>query len=51
VAVEIEESTAAVVAKAAGHAGFETIAVRQDLTGRDRVVIGRRPSLERPPST
>jgi release factor glutamine methyltransferase len=51
VAVEIEERTAAVVSKAAAHAGFESIAVRQDLTERDRVVSGRRPSLESPPST
>jgi release factor glutamine methyltransferase len=51
VAVEIEERTAAVVSKAAVHAGFEAIAVRQDLTGRDRVVSGRRPSLESPRST
>jgi release factor glutamine methyltransferase len=43
VAVEIEESTADLVSKAAGEAGFEAIAVRQDLTGRDRVVAGRRP--------
>jgi release factor glutamine methyltransferase len=43
VAVEIEESTAAVVSKAAEHAGFEAIVVRKDLTGRDRVVSGRRP--------
>jgi release factor glutamine methyltransferase len=45
VAVEIEESAAEVVSKAAAHAGFEAIVVRQDLTGRDRVVAGRRRSL------
>jgi release factor glutamine methyltransferase len=43
VAVEIEESTADLVSKAAAKAGFEAIAVRRDLTGRDRVVAGRRP--------
>lgn len=42
VAVEIEESAAELVSKAAVHAGFEAIAVRPDLTGRDRVVTGRR---------
>ena len=51
VAVEIEESTAAMVSKAAAHAGFEAIEVRQDLTGRDRVVSGRLPSFARPTST
>jgi release factor glutamine methyltransferase len=45
VAVEIEESAAAVVSKAARREGFEDLAVRQDLTGRDRVVAGRRPPL------
>jgi release factor glutamine methyltransferase len=45
VAVEIEERTADAVSKAAVKAGFEPIAVRQDLTGRDRVVAGRRPPL------
>jgi release factor glutamine methyltransferase len=43
VAVEIEETAAGVVSKAAAHEGFEGIAVRQDLTGRDRVVVARRP--------
>jgi release factor glutamine methyltransferase len=45
VAVEIEESAAAIVSKAARRAGFADLAVRQDLTGRDRVVAGRRPPL------
>jgi methylase of polypeptide subunit release factors len=45
VAVEIEEGTGDAVSKAAVKAGFEAIAVRQDLTGRDRVVAGRRPPL------
>jgi release factor glutamine methyltransferase len=45
VAVEIEESAAETVSKAAVHAGFEAIVVRQDLTGRDRVVAGRRPQV------
>jgi release factor glutamine methyltransferase len=45
VAVEIEESTADLVARAAGDAGFEAIVVRRDLAGRDRVVAGRRPPL------
>lgn len=44
VAVEIEETAAGVVAGAAGHEGFEGIIVRQDLTGRDRVMVARRPS-------
>jgi release factor glutamine methyltransferase len=43
VAVEIEETAAGVVAKAAANEGFEGIIVRQDLTGRDRVVVARRP--------
>ena len=43
VAVEIEESTAASVSKAAERAGFEERSVRRDLAGRDRVVCGRRP--------
>ena len=42
VAVEIEESAAELVSKALKHAGFEAIAVRKDLTRRDRVVTGRR---------
>jgi release factor glutamine methyltransferase len=42
VAVEIEESTAEAVSKAAEREGFEALSVRQDLTGRDRVVSGRR---------
>jgi release factor glutamine methyltransferase len=45
VAVEIEEGTGDAVSKAAVKAGFEAIAVRQDLIGRDRVVAGRRPPL------
>jgi release factor glutamine methyltransferase len=43
VAVEIEESTAEAVSKAAEQEGFEELSVRQDLTGRNRVVSGRRP--------
>jgi release factor glutamine methyltransferase len=43
VAVEIEETAAGVVAKAAAHEGFVGITVRHDLAGRDRVVVGRRP--------
>lgn len=43
VAVEIEESAAGVVSKAAQREGFGDIVVRRDLTGRDRVVTGRRP--------
>jgi release factor glutamine methyltransferase len=45
VAVEIEESTAASVSKAAEGEGFEELSVRRDLAGRDRVVCGRRPPL------
>jgi release factor glutamine methyltransferase len=45
VAVEIEESTAASVSKAAEVEGFEDLSVRRDLAGRDRVVCGRRPPL------
>lgn len=45
VAVEIEESTAGSVSKAAQQAGFEDLSVRRDLAGRDRVVCGRRPPL------
>lgn len=45
VAVEIEEGAAQLVSKAAGREGFQDLAVRQDLTGRDRVVAGRRPPL------
>ena len=43
VAVEIEESRAGAVSKAAEQEGFEALSVRKDLTGRDRVVSGRRP--------
>jgi release factor glutamine methyltransferase len=43
VAVEIEESRAEAVSKAAEQEGFEALSVRQDFTGRDRVVSGRRP--------
>ena len=43
VAVEIEESTAEAVSKAAEQEGFEELSVRQDFTGRNRVVSGRRP--------
>ena len=46
VAVEIEESAAEVGLEGGRErAGFEAIVVRQDLTGRDRVVAGRRPPL------
>jgi release factor glutamine methyltransferase len=45
VAVEIEESAAELVSKAAANAGFEGIVVCRDLTGRDRVVVGRRQPL------
>jgi release factor glutamine methyltransferase len=45
VAVEIEESTAASVSAAAERAGFVDLSVRRDLTGRDRVVSGRRPPI------
>lgn len=45
VAVEIEESAAGPVSKAAQEAGFEDLSVRRDLAGRDRVVCGRRPRL------
>jgi release factor glutamine methyltransferase len=45
VAVEIEESAAGVVSKAAEREGFDDVSVRQDLAGRDRVVAGRRPPL------
>lgn len=42
VAVEIEESTSGPVSEAAEHRGFAELSVRRDLTGRDRVVSGRR---------
>jgi release factor glutamine methyltransferase len=45
VAVEIEETTAASVSKAAEREGFEDLSVRRDLAGRDRVVGGRRRPL------
>lgn len=45
VAVEIEESAAESVSKAAEREGFGDVSVRRDLAGRDRVVSGRRPSL------
>jgi release factor glutamine methyltransferase len=45
VAVEIEESTAESVSSAAERRGFEDVSVRRDLTGRDRIVSGRRPPL------
>jgi release factor glutamine methyltransferase len=41
-AVEIEETTGASVAEIARHAGFADVRVHPDLTGRDRVVSGRR---------
>ncbi len=43
VAVEIEESTAAAVSRAAERGGFGDLSVHRDLVGRDRVVSGRRP--------
>jgi release factor glutamine methyltransferase len=45
VAVEIEERTAESVSNAAERGGFGDVSVRRDLTGRDRVVSGRRPPL------
>jgi release factor glutamine methyltransferase len=45
VAVEIEETAAEIVSKAAALAGFEATAACQDLTGRDRVVVARRSPL------
>jgi len=45
VAVEIEESAAESVSRAAEREGFTDLEVRQDLAGRDRVVSGRRPAL------
>ena len=45
IAVEIEESTAASVSKAAEREGFEDLSVGRDLAERDRVVGGRRPPL------
>jgi release factor glutamine methyltransferase len=45
VAVEIEETTATSVSKAAEREGFEELWVRRDLAGRNRVVGGRRPPL------
>jgi release factor glutamine methyltransferase len=45
VAVEIEESAADLVTRAASQAGFEAIEVRRDLAGRDRVLVGRRPPV------
>ena len=45
VAVEIEESAAESVSRAAEREGFTDLGVRQDLAGRDRVVSGRRPAL------
>jgi release factor glutamine methyltransferase len=45
VAVEIEESTAASVSRAAEREGFVDLSVRRDLAGRYRVVRGRRPPL------
>ncbi|HEX5937653.1 MAG TPA: peptide chain release factor N(5)-glutamine methyltransferase [Actinomycetota bacterium] len=44
VAIEIEESTADAVGRAAARTGFVEVAVRQDLAGRDRVVTGRSPT-------
>ena len=42
VAVEIEDDAASWVVAAASVAGFEDVVVQRDLTGRDRVVSGRR---------
>lgn len=44
VAIEIEESTADEIEGAAARNGFADVAVRRDLAGRDRVVMGRAPS-------
>ena len=43
VAVEIGETQSDVVGALAMDAGFEEVRVRQDLAGRDRVVVARRP--------
>jgi len=43
VAVEIDASSADTMAAVAGSSGFEDVRVHPDLTGRDRVVTGRRP--------
>lgn len=43
VAVEIGETQGAAVRALAVEGGFEEVRVRQDLTGRDRVVVARRP--------
>jgi release factor glutamine methyltransferase len=43
VAVEIEDDAGQAIAHAASAAGFGGVVVEQDLTGRDRVVSGRRP--------
>lgn len=43
VAVEIEDDAGAAIAAAAAAAGLVDVAVQTDLTGRDRVVSGRRP--------
>jgi release factor glutamine methyltransferase len=45
IGVEIEESMALAVSKAAEREGFEDLSVRRDLAGRDRVVGGRRPPV------
>jgi release factor glutamine methyltransferase len=43
IAVEIDESSADAIAAVARSSEFEDVRVRQDLTGRDRFVTGRRP--------
>jgi len=45
IAVEIEESMAASVSRAAEREGLEDLSVRRDLAGRDRVMGGRRPPI------
>jgi release factor glutamine methyltransferase len=45
VVVEIEDRAAASVLNAAEREGFVDLSVRRDLTGRDRVVGGRRPLI------
>lgn len=45
IAVEIEESMAVSVSRAAEQEGLEDLSVRPDLAGRDRVVGGRRPPI------
>jgi release factor glutamine methyltransferase len=42
VAVEIEDDAGSAISDAASAAGLADVVVKQDLTGRDRVVVGRR---------